>query len=173
MKDNVVGATHSQARQQDSLVDTGRAAQLALAFLRVVLGVMFIWVFFENKGKGLYTPGGYAALIGYYVSAGHAPAFWKSVMNFAASHADIMGPLQAITEFSFGVTLVIGLLARLVALGAFFFLTSLWVSEWGTAWIWELLVPMCVALALVIGAAGRYYGVDSFLSRKYPRLPIW
>src|SRR5215831_12286592 len=151
----------------------GRAMLFAVAFLRVVLGVMFVWVFCENKGKGLYTPGGYASLIGYYITAGHAPAFWKSVMNFAASHSEIMGPVQAVTEFSFGVTLIVGLLTRPIALGAFLFLTSLWVSEWGTAWIWELLVPMSVALALAIASAGRNYGVDALLSRKYPRLPIW
>jgi uncharacterized membrane protein YphA (DoxX/SURF4 family) len=173
MKESIAETARSQAAQQDHPADTSRAATCALAFLRVSLGVMFIWVFFENKDKGLYTPGGYAGLIGYYISAGHAPGFWKSVMSFAANHADITAPIQAVTEISFGVTLVIGLLTRPVALGAFFFLTSLWVSEWGTAWIWELLVPMCVALALAIGAAGRYYGIDHFLSKKYPRLPIW
>ena len=35
---------------------------------------------------------------------------------------------------------------RPVAFVAFLFLGSLWVSEWGTAWIWELLVPVLVAL---------------------------
>jgi uncharacterized membrane protein YphA (DoxX/SURF4 family) len=173
MKHNSDEGKQPQGRDAGGPADSGRAAQSALALLRITLGVMFIWVFFENKGKGLYTPGGYASLIGYYASAGHAPAFWKSVMYFAANHADIMGPIQAVTEFSFGATLVVGLLTRPVALGAFFFLTSLWVSEWGTAWIWELLVPMSVAVALAIGAAGRHCGLDHFLSRKYPRLRIW
>jgi len=170
MKDNISEGTGSPRSGSGG---SGRAMSFALAFLRVVLGVMFVWVFFENKGKGLYTPGGYAGLIGYYITAGHAPAFWKSVMNFAAGHAEIIAPIQAVTEISFGVTLIIGLLTRPVALGAFLFLTSLWVSEWGTAWIWELLVPMSVALALAMASAGRDYGVDALLSKKYPRLPIW
>jgi len=173
MKDDIGQRSRSARVESDGLPNMGGAGRLALAFLRVTIGVMFVWVFFENKGKGLYTPGGYAGLIGYYASAGHAPAFWKSVMNFAANHADIMGPIQALTEISFGVTLIIGLLTRPVALGAFFFLTSLWVSEWGTAWIWELLVPMSVALALAIASAGRSYGADAALAKKYPRLPIW
>jgi uncharacterized membrane protein YphA (DoxX/SURF4 family) len=173
MKQNTEERSGSLAPESVNTGGNGNAAQFALAFLRVTLGVLFIWVFFENKGKGLYTPGGYAGLIEYYAGAGHAPAFWKSVMLFAASHADIMGPIQAFTELSFGVTLLIGLLTRPIALGAFLFLTSLWVSEWGTAWIWELLVPMSVAVALAIGAAGRYWGVDRILSSRYPRLPIW
>ena len=28
-----------------------------LALVRVTIGAMFVWVFFENLGKGLYTPG--------------------------------------------------------------------------------------------------------------------
>jgi uncharacterized membrane protein YphA (DoxX/SURF4 family) len=173
MKSDIGQRSGAARRESDDLPNMGRAGQLALAFLRVTVGVMFVWVFFENKGKGLYTPGGYAGLIGYYASAGHAPGFWKSIMYFAANHADIMGPIQAVTEISFGITLFIGLLTRPVALGAFFFLTSLWISEWGTAWIWELLVPMSVALGLAIASAGRSYGVDVFLAKKYPGLPIW
>jgi len=49
----------------------------------------------------------------------------------------------------------------------------LWVSEWGTAWIWELLVPMAVALALVIGSAGRTFGVDALLAKRYPSSLLW
>ena len=31
-----------------------------LALVRLTIGAMFVWVFFENMGKGLYTPAGYA-----------------------------------------------------------------------------------------------------------------
>ena len=34
-----------------------------LALVRLPIGAMFLWVFFENLGKGLYTPAGYAGLI--------------------------------------------------------------------------------------------------------------
>ena len=35
------------------------------------------------------------------------------------------------------------------------------------------LMPMIVALALVIGAAGRKWGVDAVLARRYPRSILW
>ena len=38
-----------------------------LALVRVTIGSMFVWVFFENLGKGLYTPEEYAKLISYYI----------------------------------------------------------------------------------------------------------
>jgi uncharacterized membrane protein YphA (DoxX/SURF4 family) len=157
----------------DSIASQNQRAQYALTLLRLGLGSLFIWVFFENLGKGLYSPAGYSGLINYYIEKGHAPQLLKSVMAFMASNAAVAGPLQGFTEISFGVFLLLGLLTRPVALGAFLFLSTLWIAELGTAWIWELLIPMIVALALMIGAAGRKWGVDAILARRYPRSLLW
>jgi uncharacterized membrane protein YphA (DoxX/SURF4 family) len=151
----------------------GAAAQRGLALARFTIGAMFVWVFFENYSKGLYTPGGYAGLIRVYIERGHAPSAWKAIMGMAAANARVAAPLQAVTEIGFGVFLVFGLFTRAVALFAALFLTSLWVSEWGTAWIWELLVPMCTAFALSIGRAGRYLGIDAVIAHRYPDGVLW
>jgi len=148
-------------------------AACGLAVVRMTVGAMLVWVFFENLGKGLYTPGGYAGLIHYYVKNSHSPAIWKSVMALVANHAAMAAPLQAVTEIGLGVLLVIGLLTRPVAFVAFLYLGSLWVSEWGTSWIWELLVPVLASLGLVIGRAGRAWGVDAWLARRWPSSPWW
>jgi uncharacterized membrane protein YphA (DoxX/SURF4 family) len=157
----------------NSIESRNEGAQIALTILRVALGCLFIWVFFENLGKGLYSPSGYSGLINYYIEKGHAPQLLKGIMAFMANHATLTGPMQGLTEITFGVFLLIGLLTRPVALAAFFFLSTLWVAEWGTAWIWELLIPMIVALALMIGAAGRKWGIDALLARRYPRSFLW
>lgn len=146
---------------------------MGLALVRLTIGSLFVWVFFENLGKGLYTPAGYAGLISYYIKQGHAPAAWKALMALAVNHASIAAPAQASTEISLGILLTLGLLTRPAGLVAFFFLGSLWVSEWGTAWIWELLVPMLASLALVIGRAGRTWGIDAWLARRRPFSPWW
>lgn len=148
-------------------------AAIGLALVRLTVGAMFVSVFFENLGKGLYTQAGYAGLINYYIKASHSPSAWKSVMALAARHAAMAAPMQAFTEISLGVLLVIGLLTRPVAFIAFLFLGSLWISEWGTAWIWELLVPMLAALGLAVGRAGRRWGVDALLARQHPSSPWW
>ena len=144
-----------------------------LAIVRVTIGAMLVWVFFENLGKGLYTPAGYAGLINYYIKASHSPAAWKTVMGLAASHAAMAAPMQAVTEIGLGILLVVGLLTRPVAFVAFLYLGSLWVSEWGTAWIWELLVPVMASLGLAVGRAGRAWGVDALLARHRPASPWW
>lgn len=154
-------------------VNNQSPAASALAIVRVTIGAMLVWVFFENLGKGLYTPAGYAGLINYYIQNDHAPALWKSVMALAASHAAMAAPMQAIAEISLGILLVIGLLTRPVAFVAFLYLGSLWISEWGTAWIWELLVPVMACMALSVGRAGRTWGVDALLARRRPSSPWW
>jgi uncharacterized membrane protein YphA (DoxX/SURF4 family) len=148
-------------------------ARMGLALVRLTIGAMFVWVFFENLGKDLYKPSNYAGLINDYIQNGSAPAVWKSVMALMAAHASMAAPLQGVTEISLGVLLVLGLFTRPAALVAFAFLASLWVSEWGTAWIWELLVPVLASLALAVGAAGRTWGIDYFLARKRPSAPWW
>ncbi len=137
-----------------------------LAIVRLTIGAMFVSVFFENLGKGLYTPAGYAGLIHYYIQQGRSPAAWKAVMGLAASHAAMAAPGQAVFEISLGVLLIIGLFTRPVAFVAFLYLGSLWMSEWGTAWIWELLVPVLACLGLAIGSAGRRWGVDAWLAQR-------
>jgi len=144
-----------------------------LALVRVTIGAMFVWVFFENLGKGGYTPAGYAGVINYYIKSSHSPAAWKWVMGLTASHAAIAAPMQAATEISLGILLVIGLLTRPAAFVAFLFLASLWVSEWGTSWVWELLVPVVASLGLAVGRAGRAWGIDALLARRRPASPWW
>jgi uncharacterized membrane protein YphA (DoxX/SURF4 family) len=144
-----------------------------LAIVRLTIGAMLVWVFFENLGKGLYTSAGYASLINYYIKSSHSPAVWKAVMGFMARHAAMAAPMQAMTEISLGILLVIGLLTRPVAFVTFLYLASLWISEWGTAWIWELLVPVLASLGLTMGRAGRTWGVDALLARRTPSSLWW
>ena len=166
-------ATNAPSRQSETGLVLEARAGSGLALVRATIGAMFVSVFFENLRKGLYTPAGYAGLINYYIQHSHSPAIWKSVMGLAASHAAMAAPLQATTEISLGILLVIGLLTRPVGLIAFLYLGSLWVSEWGTAWIWELLVPVLASLGLAIGSAGRKWGIDAWLSERWPSAWLW
>jgi uncharacterized membrane protein YphA (DoxX/SURF4 family) len=148
-------------------------ARIGLAIVRLTIGAMFVWVFFENLHKGLYTPKGYADLINYYIQHSSSPAAWKLVMAIAGSHATIAAPMQGLTEISLGILLILGLFTRPAALVAFGLLGSLWISEFGTSWIWELLVPVMGSLGLLIGRAGRTWGVDAILARRNPSSLWW
>src|SRR6476469_9426695 len=165
--------TNAASPQTETFPSREADAAKGLSLVRVTIGAMLVWVFFENLGKGLYSPAGYAGLISYYIKNSHSPAIWKSVMQLAASHAAMAAPMQALTEIGLGTLLVIGLFTRPAAFIAFLYLGSLWVSEWGTSWIWELLVPVVASLGLAIGRAGRGWGIDALLSRRRPSSPWW
>jgi uncharacterized membrane protein YphA (DoxX/SURF4 family) len=165
--------TNLASAQTAANASAGQTSANGLALIRVTIGTMFISVFCENLGKGLYKAAGYARLIDYYIKQGHSPAAWKAIMGLAASHATMAAPMQGLTEISLGVLLIIGLFTRPAAFVAFLFLGSLWISEWGTAWIWELLVPLLVSLGLAIGRAGRKWGVDAWLSQRQPSSLWW
>jgi len=155
------------ADQATDVVGASRE-QRALAVLRVWIGLLFVWVFFENLGKGAYTPAGYKGVIDYYLKMGHAPDLWKGIMSVLAANARIVAPIQAATELGFGVLLVTGTATRVVAAGAGAFLFSLWLSELGTSWFWELAMPIVVAFAVAYARAGRTWGLDALLARRIP-----
>ncbi len=80
--------TNETQAQNATVSFAGRPdAANGLALVRMTIGAMLVWVFFENLGKGLYKPSGYAGLINNYIEKGQAPAVWKSVMALAANHA--------------------------------------------------------------------------------------
>src|ERR1700752_2634288 len=101
--------TMTQTRDNLCSVVDQRRTRIGLALMRLTIGSMFVWVFFENLGKGLYTATGYANLIHDYIENGNAPEAWKSVMALAAAHASAAAPFQAATEISLGVLLLLGL----------------------------------------------------------------
>lgn len=168
-----MATTTTQPQDNTSQVTGQRSAANGLAVVRLIVGAMFVSVFFENLRKGAYTPAGYAGVIDYYIKNSHCPAAWKLVLGFMSSHAAMVAPGQAAMEISVGILLVIGLLTRPVALVAFLFLGSLWVTELGTSWIWELLVPVVASFGLVVGRAGRAWGVDALLAQRNPSSLWW
>src|SRR2546430_5986125 len=103
--DVTVAPAHSRA-----LAATGALERVAwLSVLRVMLGALFVSVFFENLNKHLYEAKGYAALIGNYRAEGTAPGAWKDVEKFIADHGSFFAPVQAVFELSLGVLLVLGI----------------------------------------------------------------
>src|SRR5205807_8446456 len=121
-----------------------------LSVLRVMLGALFVSVFFENLNKHLYETKGYAALIGGYRAEGNAPGVWKDFEKFIADHGSFFAPVQAVFELSLGVLLVLGIGTGVVALVTASHLTALWISELAPRrWVWEVL--SLVVIAVVVG----------------------
>src|SRR5437773_5313401 len=93
--------TTTQPRDNTSQIAGQPNAANGLALVRMTIGAMFVWVFFENLGKGGYTPSGYAGVINSYIKSSHAPVAWKWVMGLMASHAAMAAwlAINPITHF--------------------------------------------------------------------------
>jgi uncharacterized membrane protein YphA (DoxX/SURF4 family) len=120
--------------------------------LRLLLGAVFVSVFFDNLHKQLYDAAGYSALIERYKAQGNAPGVWKDFMGFIADNASFFGPVQAAFELSLGIVLVLGIATGIVGFIAAAHLTALWISELAPRrWVWELL--SLIVVAVVVGLA--------------------
>src|SRR4051794_26187334 len=108
------------------------------AVLRLMLGSLFVSVFFENLEKHLYTVSGYSGLIDDDSARTNAPAFWSDhFMPFISDTASFFAPVQAVFELSLGILLVLGIASGVVALVTAGHLSALWISELGLFWVWE------------------------------------
>jgi hypothetical protein len=74
-----------------------------------------------------------------------------------------------------GMTLVLGLCTRLAASLALLLLAdrtyTAWVGVWDPAS--NDTAFGVIALALLIGAAGRTFGLDALLAKRWPKAPFW
>ena len=144
---------------------SARQLNLALAALRIVIGVVFV----AHGGQKLFT----------YGFAGVTGAFGQMGIPFPG----LMGPFIALLEFFGGMALVIGLLTRLASLGLVFNMLGAiaFVHLKGGFFLpagYEFALTLAVAnLALVFTGAGSYSidgliaGRDnSLLGRSAPQL---
>ncbi len=140
-------------------------AGTGLALVRMTIGAMLVWVFFKNLGKGLYTPARLrrahqllhpAQSFACCVEGGHGAG--GEPCRHGSPHASDNGNFARHPPDHRSVHSSGRFRGRFLDLG------SLWVSEWGTAWIWELLVPVLASLGVLAGGrAGRTWGVDAWL----------
>jgi len=78
-------------------------------------------------------------------------------------------------EVLVGSTLILGLLTRLSAAGALLMLVQRLFSQQLQLGVVEQpeVAWGFVALALIIGAAGRTFGLDALLAKRWARSPFW
>jgi len=151
----------------------GILARGALVLLRVYLGVVFL-VAAVPKLRQDFTPG----LTGFVqqVALQRAHQFYQQFLEqVVLPNAPVFAALVTWGELFVGVTLILGLLTRFSAAVALVLALNYMFAK--GAWFWTPssndAAFVAIALALLIGAAGRTLGVDAFLARRWPRSPLW
>jgi uncharacterized membrane protein YphA (DoxX/SURF4 family) len=129
----------------------GILARAALTLLRIYLGVSLL------VGAGLNLEGGHVAeqVLLPRMSAVAALILWL--------------------ELVVGFFLVLGLMTRLVAALAFLLSLNFMLAQGSGFWSPANAYPAWAVMSLVIliGAAGRTFGLDAFLAQRWPRSPLW
>ncbi|MCX7919246.1 MAG: DoxX family membrane protein [bacterium] len=107
----------------------------------------------------------------------HIPTAWYKnfMVNFVMPHTTIFSYLVVYGEIFIGLALMFGLMTRLSAAVAFvmnlnYHLATSWQS--GAAGMINKIFIIC-ELVILISAAGRVFGLDRILHKKYPRIPVW
>jgi len=126
------------------LVLQGILARAALVFLRLYLGVVFLF------------------------------SSWLKPNAPSLPEASYLAALT-VGELLVGLALVLGVLTRLSAVAAlvisvgYFRSTGAWLDPTGSGHA----AHAAIAIALLVGAAGRTLGLDAVLARRWPRSPLW
>jgi uncharacterized membrane protein YphA (DoxX/SURF4 family) len=89
--------------------------------------------------------------------------------------ADRMSAVLTWCELLVGIMLVLGLLTRLAAAGVLVLVCQPLIVGEQPSWSPSSAEPSLalVAVTLLLGAAGRTFGLDSMLARRWLRSPFW
>lgn len=151
----------------------GILARAALAFLRIYLGMLFLLAS-GPKLRGDFTAKLAEFLHQVALTKGHG--FYRDFIQQAVlPNVGLFARLVPWGELLVGVTLVLGLATRLSATVALVLLVNYMLAK--GAWFWypssNDAALAVIAVALIIGAAGRTFGLDVLLARRWPRSPFW
>jgi uncharacterized membrane protein YphA (DoxX/SURF4 family) len=152
-------------------------SKLMLAFLRALLGVIFLSVFSYNLSKGYYSPHGWAHFVQRYADTSTVAPYRAFLHHVMIPNAAIAARSQFALELIVGVCLLIGLFTPVVALLGMIFQLNLLVATSGisTEWPGTYISLAAMLLAVAVSQAGRTLGADARLARRdpRPRLPLY
>jgi thiosulfate dehydrogenase [quinone] large subunit len=151
----------------------GILARAALTLLRVYLGGVFLIAAIPKLRKD-FTPG----LTGFVEQKAleHSHLFYREFLQeVVLPNAQLFATLVTWGEFLVGVTLILGLMTRLSATVALLLTLNYMLAK--GAWPWTPssndAAFAAISVALLIGAAGRTFGLDSILAKRWPRSALW
>jgi thiosulfate dehydrogenase [quinone] large subunit len=142
----------------------GILARAALVFLRIFLGLVFLlagWAKLQTSPPPNF-------LAGVPRGTGY-PAYEEVFGRVVLPHVEFIATAVTWSQMLVGIALLLGLLTRLSAILALILAVN---SILATGTVQEAGYA-AIAIALLIGAAGRTFGLDGMLARRWPRSALW
>ena len=151
----------------------GILARAALALLRVYLGAVFL-VAAIPKLEGDFASGMTGFIQGKAMDQSY-PFYRDFLQDIVLPNAHLFAQLVTWGELLAGVLLIFGLMTRLSAAVALLLTLNYMLAKgaWPGMPSSNDAAFAFISLAVMIGAAGRTWGLDSLLARRWPRSPFW
>jgi uncharacterized membrane protein YphA (DoxX/SURF4 family) len=147
----------------------------ALAVLRIYLGVIFAIAVRAKIAAGPAYPGMLQGFLA-HVGLTNGQSFYVPFLaNTVIPHIGIFAVLVIVAETCVAIALITGTATRLAGVVAMFLVMNYMFAK-GMWWWYPASndsADFFIALALVIGAAGRTCGFDAKLAARFPRVPFW
>lgn len=151
----------------------GANGSMAVALLRITLGVIILVTWWGNVGNDFYTADGIEGFINWLFTAeeeggnGSSLGFFQSILDATVvPAAGVVGFVQLIIEGLMGLGLLVGGMTRLASLGAMGFFAILFLSYFGGGeWIWTYVLLFMAALTVFMGWGGRVLGLDQAIAK--------
>lgn len=148
-------------------------ARYALTILRVFLGVIFAVAVWPKLPPGFeYRLAPF--LTGFAMQNGH-PFYRAFLSSVVLPHISVFATLIKAGETCVAIGLITGTATRVAGVVAMFLVTNYMFAK--GLWWWTPssndAADFMIALALVIGRAGRTLGIDAWLARRWPKAPFW
>jgi uncharacterized membrane protein YphA (DoxX/SURF4 family) len=142
--------------------------QRLFVLARVYLGVSF---FFSDHGNA--KPSELTGFLQYAMQHGYS-WYQKFLSAAVIPHAATFGTLIVIAEIYVAIALIFGLTTRLAACVAIFLLLNYLCAKGALPWGPGIdQSDIVLAIIILLSNAGRVLGVDQFLHKRFPKIPIW
>jgi uncharacterized membrane protein YphA (DoxX/SURF4 family) len=140
-----------------------------IAWMRIMIGLMFLTTWASNLSRGYYTPQGLLYFFSNVYPQTENPLAWYAVFiqGIILPVRDLFAPLQLVGEFILGLALLVGFLTPLFSLIGIFFLLNTFLATFGHDWPWAYAMPIGLLGVIFLTRAGRALGVDAWLCRRY------
>ncbi|HKC63999.1 MAG TPA: DoxX family membrane protein [Pyrinomonadaceae bacterium] len=162
--------------EESTQIHSGRYVPRALlVILRVHLGViLLITVLGKMLGEQPFIVEMLGYLQGYSMRNASVP-YQRFLQGIIIPHAALFSYLIIAGELIAGLLLLTGTLTRLAAGISMFLFLNYMLSKGRLFWSpdSEDAAVFLSALVVLLGAAGRVWGVDAYLAKRWPRVPLW
>lgn len=146
-----------------------------LVVLRIAVGYFFFHAGWQKLTSGFISRNMLLTTLNDWVQNVHYLWYKNFLLEYAIPHNTIISFLVTYGELFIGLALIFGFATRGTTLIALVMsLNYELASGWrpGAGAIINKLFIVC-ELIILLSAAGRAFGIDRILRKKYPRIPLW